>query len=161
MKRYIYSFILLFAICSYTPLTAQKDNDRQAHKSERIQKFIAERQAFLSKESGMTAEEAKAFFPLYDEMNHKRFLINREVRKKIREIVNEGKKVTDAEYLKLVDDLEAIPQKEAEINKGYYAQFKKILSPEKLFKLKMAEDRFMKMTLNHGGPGTRPHGEKK
>lgn len=151
MKRYIIIFLTTFLLAPLFQLTAQNDDSNKKQKENKrkdhFEWFVAERQKFLSKETGMTEKEEKAFFPLYNEMQEKKFRINMEVRKEIRQL-KEKKEMTDSDYTHIVDALDEIPVKEAQLTKAYSAKFKKILSPEKLFKFKMAEARFTREVLN-------------
>ncbi len=108
--------------------------------------FRAEQERIIKQEVNLTPEEANAFFPLYHEMNKKRFEANRDVRKEMKEILSSGK-ITDAQYLKMVDNQLDVKVKENEIEKEYYAKFKKILPAEKVFKVSMAEMKMNKELL--------------
>ena len=125
-----------------------------AQKKIDVEAFRAEQEKIITQEVGLTPEEAKVFFPLYHEMNRKRFELNREVRKEMKAITNGGN-ITSAQYIKIVDDWLEVRSKEVEIEKEYYAKFKKILPAEKLFKISIAEMKMNKEMLkkrdNRGG----------
>lgn len=117
-----------------------------AQKKFDVEAFRAEQEKIITQEVELTPEEANAFFPLYHEMNRKRFELNRDLRKQFKTITNSGN-VTAAQYTKMVDDQLEVRSKEVEIEKEYYAKFKKILSPEKLFKVSIAEMKMNKEML--------------
>lgn len=109
-----------------------------AQKKFDVEAFRAEQEKIITHEAGLTPEEAKAFFPLYHEMNRKRFELVREERNQIKTITA-GNNITADQYLKMVDTRLEVHSKEVEIEKEYYTKFKKILPPEKLFKVSVAE----------------------
>ena len=139
---FLLPLVSLFSIGAF----AQKNFDLDA--------FRAEQEKIITQEAGLTPEEAKAFFPLYHEMNQKRFELNRDMRKQIKTVMSSNS-VTAAQYLKIIDDRLDMHSKEVEIEKEYYVKFKKILPPEKLFKVSMAEIKMNKEILknrdNRGG----------
>ncbi|MEG1749355.1 MAG: hypothetical protein RRZ65_07130 [Tannerellaceae bacterium] len=61
------------------------------------------------------------------------------------------KQATDAEYLKAIDACLEVRINEAQLEKEYYEKFKKILSPEKLYKYRRADYKFARefMRGNH------------
>ncbi|MCL1943899.1 MAG: hypothetical protein FWF54_10185 [Candidatus Azobacteroides sp.] len=118
-------------------VSAQNQLRRDGQKFD-VEAFRAEQEKIILQEVELTPEEARAFFPLYHEMTQKRFEINREVRREIKTIMA-GKNITDAQYTKMVDSQLEVRSKEIEIVKEYYAKFKKILPPEKVFKISLAE----------------------
>lgn len=119
------------------------ENERGKGKdgNEHIKRFKEFRRDFLTKKVQMTQEEADKFFPLYDELGDKKFKLQAEVGEKMRKVWDEDN-ASDADYNAVLDALEEIPVKEAALEKEYGQKFRKILSPKKMFRLKMAENEF-------------------
>ncbi len=113
--------------------------------------FQAEKNAFITAEVGLTPEEAAAFIPLCNELHEKMFEIGRECRKLSKEIKHK-QSPTDDDYTKANDACLEVKQKEAALEKEYYEKFKKILSPEKLYKYRCAEFKFARNFMK-GGKG--------
>lgn len=150
MKHYISILFISLFLVPNIQLSAQNQGNRNQKENRRknhFEWFVAERQKFLTKETGMTENEAKQFFPLYNEMQEKKFSLNMEVHKEIRQLKNK-ESVSESDYARLVNALDEIPVKEAKLTKEYSEKFKKILSAEKLFKFKLAEGRFTREVLN-------------
>ncbi|MDR2968736.1 MAG: hypothetical protein LBV32_03915 [Tannerellaceae bacterium] len=134
--------------------TTAQENDRDGLFNREA--FEAKRNAFITAEIGLTPEEAAKFIPLCDELRRKRFEIGKDCRNQSREI-RKKENATASEYTKAVDTCLEAGIKEAELDKEYYEKFKKILSPEKLYKYRDAEFKFARqfMREDHGQRGRR------
>lgn len=132
---------------------AQEQRGKQRHFDREA--FEARRNAFITAELGLTPEEAAQFIPLCNELRQKRFEAGRECRNQTREI-RKKTQVSDAEYTQAIDVCLEAGIKEAELEKAYYERFKAILSPEKLYKLRESEAKFMRSFMK----GERGHGPK-
>ena len=95
--------------------------------------FQAKRNAFITAEVGLTPEEAAAFIPLCNELQQKMFEVGRECRKLTKDLKHKNPP-TESDYSKVNDECLGVKMKEAALEKEYYEKFKKILSPEKLYK---------------------------
>lgn len=143
-----------------------QENKRERHFDREA--FEAKRNAFITAEIGLTPEEAAEFIPLCDELRRKRFEIGRECRSLSREI-SKKKDPTADEYSKAIDTCLDVSIREAELDKEYYEKFKKILSPEKLYKYRDAEFKFARQFMrgnsgqhgNSGRPQGNPENQKK
>ena len=57
---------------------------------------------------------------------------------------------TDADYNKVIDECLDVEIKEAQLEKEYFERFKKILSPEKVYKYRNAEYKFVRNFMKSG-----------
>lgn len=57
---------------------------------------------------------------------------------------------TEADYNRVIDECLEVKIKEAELEKEYYEKFRKILSPEKLYKYRDAEFKFARNYMKGG-----------
>jgi hypothetical protein len=129
--------------------TAQKP-DKDVRKFDK-QAFQAKRNAYITAEIGLTADEAAEFIPLDNELKQKMFDTGRECRRLTRE--SRTKEVMpDAVYLKLIDCSIETRIKAAQLEKEYYEKFKRILSPSKLYKYQQADAKFMREFMMDGNP---------
>ena len=112
------------------------------------EKFQAEMEQFITKEAGLTAEEAAKFFPLYREMLQKQRAIFEKVRK-------EGftKPVDDATCRKLVERRDACELEQKKIQQTYHQKFFSVISPSKVFDVLIAEERFHRRAFRNWGQG--------
>lgn len=143
MKR----ILLLIILCSCINATFAQTKPKHKARKFDIESFKKKKADFIISEAGLTPSEASVFIPMMDELLQKKFELNRKVRKEARLLKNNQKASSDdyERYLSLV--LES-GIKEAELNKEYYQKFRKVLSPEKIYKYKEAETLFLKETIN-------------
>lgn len=97
----------------------------------------------------MTPEQAEVFFPIYQEMENKVFLVNLEARQREMQVSDNFDNATDEDFRLAAQALSDVKVLEAEIEKEYYPQFAKILSDKQLFLLKRAETHFASDLLRH------------
>jgi len=157
MKRTFVLFIA-FSLCTVFFLSAQNKTDER--KRQDLEKLREKRVAYFTEEIGLTEEEAKEFWPVCNELEEKKFEINRNVRqeiRKIRDAQRTGKSVSDAEYDRLVNIISNSKEKEVEIEKEYLKKIRKILSPEKVFKYQRVEYKFAREAFS---PASSPPGKK-
>ncbi|MDR2918927.1 MAG: hypothetical protein LBV72_06135 [Tannerella sp.] len=152
MKKNIFITLIAFLLCSSLNLMAQEQEKKKFDK----EAYQAKRNAYITAEIGLTADEAGDFIPLDNEFRQKMFDIGRECRRLGRESRSK-EKLSDDDYLKLVDCQIDTKSKEAQIEKEYFEKFKKILSPEKLFKYQQADAKFMREFMREGSRNNR-HG---
>lgn len=144
INKWIMTALVMIASLSQSAVFAQKSGPTQQD----IERFKAEKMAFIVKEVGLSPEEAGKFFPLYDQMQEKTYALHRDLRMKSREL-RKNEKATDKEYLNMVYQMIRQDCQKAAIEESYYKEFEKILSPEKLYKLRCAENKFA-VHLFHG-----------
>ena len=118
----------------------------------RLEQFKAEKKAYLIKEIGLTPAEEKQFFPLYEELQSKKFQLNRKVRGEMKRIAHSTMPVSENEYAASAAAINDLPLQEALLEKEYFEKFKKILSPKKMFLYKRAETLFAKKLLKDHRP---------
>ena len=122
------------------------------------QKFQQMVEQSLTKAASLTPEEAKAFFPLYNEMRDKQ----REMGKQIHELKKNcggDSKSCSATILRI----KQLQVETAELEQKYYQRMLKVVPPEKLFKVMQAEDDFHRRMVQgqrRRRGGERPDGKQ-
>ena len=108
----------------------------------------AQRIAFITKELNLTPDEAKIFWPVYNEYDTKRH----ELKKSFKESGDFHKtdfdKLTEKEANQLLDNQIVEAQKFLDLRKEYHAKFKSVLPAVKVLKLYDAEREFQKMLMD-------------
>ncbi|GHU81828.1 hypothetical protein FACS189415_1000 [Bacteroidia bacterium] len=134
-KIIIITFGALFVLSSFEVYAQSRTNafDKES--------FLSERKAFITSELGLTPREVEQFIPLMEELQQKKFEAGQKCRKLSKDIKQKNS-LTDGDYLIVIDECLGASLKEAELEKDYYEKFKKILSPEKLYKYKDVEFKF-------------------
>lgn len=143
MKKNIILFLFSLMAIPYSFSQEDKGGERKHFD---LEKFKAEKMAYLIQAVGITPEESAQLFPLYNEMQEKRFKLMMPTRAKAREL-RKNPNAAGGECLKVVDEILDKQIEEAAIEKAYYQKFKKILSPQKLLKLKQADMHFAREVL--------------
>jgi hypothetical protein len=114
--------------------------------------------AFLTRKLELTPEEAKVFWPVYDQYQDELFKLRESHRKQLQDAREDESKLSDQESEKLVDEMIVFRQKELDILKKYHVQFKKVLPVGKVARLYRAEEDFKRDLLKRlqerreGGP---------
>ncbi len=137
MKRLLILFANLLFLFS---VVAAQGNGKRAQMRERM---YDDKVAFIKERVGFTADEEKAFWPVYKEYMEQRRAVKQEL-KQIRNAIKKGDKVNYEHYNDLVVRIEV---DEADLSKKYYEKMKAILPAEKIYKLHMAEREFKKQLL--------------
>jgi hypothetical protein len=161
-KRIFISLLIGFSVIGM--LSAQRQEGDNRNRKESFEQFRTKRVAYITERVNFTPEEAEVFWPLANELQEKKFELNKplwEAKKerqenKSQKVSKEEKKksrlsrkaLTEADYLKLIDINADIQLKEAQLNKEYLEKFKKILSAEKIFKYQKAEEEFMRQIFS-------------
>lgn len=137
MKR----ILILLAIIGLTNVVFAQNDKPQGKKRFDIENFKAQKMAYLIREVGITPEESAELFPLYNEMTVKRFKLKMEAKRTAKSVF-QSVSASDADCLKAIDEVLNSEIEIANLEKTYYQKFKKILSPQKLLKLKRADMQF-------------------
>jgi len=142
-------FLLLLAglINTSFSLFAQHDEKRKAE----FEAFKEKRAAFITQAVNFTADEAKAFWPLYNELQEKKFDLNRQQKKALaqfKEYEKTGKTHTESEYKDIVNLIIQLKAKDTALDEEYIDKFAKIISYEKIFLYQQAELQFARQMLN-------------
>ena len=155
-KIFIITFAALMAVSTFG--FAQDKRDAFDKESS-----LSKRKEFFTSELGLTPREVEQFIPLVEELEQKKFEANQRCRKLTREMKQKSNP-TESDYLYVIDECLKMGLREAELEKEYYEKFKKVLSPEKLYRYKEAEIKFVREFLNRGSNARnqveRRHGEK-
>jgi len=139
MKR-----ILLFVgmMMFFAGLQAQeRTNDHHQMLNEIRQQKIT----FMQQRLNLTPEEAKRFWPLYYEYEQKRWDLMKASRDNFKR--DKGMKGAAANYEQMTNNMLNSDLIRAQLAKTYYAYFKKILPPEKLFQYYVADKDFKEWLL--------------
>ncbi|MEI8046616.1 MAG: hypothetical protein WCI92_04495 [Bacteroidota bacterium] len=151
--------LLMFAmLVQVNPIYAQQDhhgNGQKGQQSDKREKMEAQRIAFITQELNLTPDEAKVFWPVYNEYDAKRH----ELKKSFKESSDLHKediaKLTEKEASAILDNQIIEAQKFLDLRKEYHAKFKSVLPAVKVLELYDAEREFQKMLIDK----LRQHGQ--
>ena len=155
-KIFFITFVAISVLLSFNATAQEKKEQRHFDR----EAFEARRNAFITAEVGLTPEEAAQFIPLCNELRQKKFEVGRQCRKLSKEIRHK-ENPTDADYNKVIDECLDVEIKEAQLEKEYFERFKKILSPEKVYKYRNAEYKFVRNFMKSGRDNKKEEKQKK
>ena len=135
MKKHF--LLILMAVLSLSVLAQERDMEGGRDPRAR-EKIRAAHAAYITERLELSPSEAEKFWPVYREYGEKR----RDLRNQLREARRNG-----AEEKTLLDLDLKIKQQELDLEKDYSERFQKIISPEKVLKLRQAEADFRKLLL--------------
>ncbi|SFL39194.1 hypothetical protein [Proteiniphilum acetatigenes] len=142
------SVILLLCVltlpANFLILSAQTPQNRKMNMAD----YEKRKKEYVTKEAGLTQDEASKYFPLSNELTQKKFKLHRSHRDKVQRI-KDNSNISDEEYRRMLEDDVDVKLKEAELDKEYSAKFEKVLSPEKLFKAQQAERDFIQREVTN------------
>lgn len=152
-KTSVASLLLILAMLMHSNLLSaqqeQHKNGKQGKNSgAKHEKMEAQKIAFITQEVNFTPEEAKVFWPIYNECEAKR----QEMRKAFKNSDNLSKdeiaKLTEKEATQVLDNQLIEAQKLVDVRKEYHTKFKSVLPAVKVLKLYDAEREFQKMLID-------------
>lgn len=152
MKKFVSILIFTLSLVTVGTAVAQDTKqDRQKARKEQWEKFRQDKHNFFAQTMELTPEQAEKFFPLFDEMEKKKFDLIRDLHKETRELMK-AENVTDEQYKAAADRAAAISEKELAIENEYYARFCQILLPRQQFLYHRCEPMFQKeISKKHRG----------
>ncbi len=151
MKRYIKIFaaLILFAIAATLPAAAQGKGHNKEDREEWFRQLREFKHEYLAKELGLSAEQQKLFFPIYDTMSTERRDARRKLRHAEHELKKKGKAATEADYENVARMQLELKGVENDIETRYYPQFKKTLTAKQLVELKNVETKFAELVRKY------------
>jgi hypothetical protein len=109
------------------------------------EKIESQKVAFITEKLDLTPDEAQKFWPVYNEYDAQKELLNKAFRQKVKAYKSSTPTETGADSL-LLAEIEH-DQALLDLKKVYISKFKTVISSEKLIQLNEAERDFKKMLL--------------
>ena len=140
--NYMKKGLIIYVILAFMPLfqaVAQNPN---------LEKLNAYKIAFFTRRLNLTTEEAKKFWPVYDEFQNKGNAIQIERQTLNRNFNQNEQNMTEKELIEAGDKYIALQVQESALAQEYHKRFKEILSPAKVIRLYQAENQYRLQLLN-------------
>jgi len=125
--------ILVLALFLTTSLSAQNDNQ------ERLNAYTI---AFFTQRLSLTSKDAEKFWPLYNEYQEKKNIIQQERALLTRKFNLNGDTMSDDELSKQGDRFIELEVEEAALSKEFHNKVKVILPPRKILRLYQTENQY-------------------
>ncbi|AFD05663.1 hypothetical protein [Solitalea canadensis] len=136
MKKLNLSTLLLILFVTLPFLVkAQNFNQRKAD-------IDALKVSIITTKVGLTTEEGKVFWPIYNEYDAEKQRLLKERRQKIVMARMNADNLSDKELEDVILNDFSVKQRELDLERKYYDKFKKVLSMKKVAKFYMAEEQF-------------------
>ena len=110
------------------------------------QEFRQRMQGFITKEASLTEEEAKAFFPIYNEYKDKQRQIHMSINKLKKNTPNSN---DEKAYEKCLMEMAELNAEMAGLDSVYYKKICKAISAQKFYKILNIEDRMHRRMLQN------------
>lgn len=138
MKKTLITALFLFL--GTIAATAQGRPTNRPHFSP--EEFQAKQKAYITEKADLTTQEAEAFFPLFFELQKKKFELERNVRKDFKKERKE--KMTEEECRNFVYKMADTKIEIAKLEREYTEKYLKVLPPCKLRRVQHAEGSFQR-----------------
>jgi Spy/CpxP family protein refolding chaperone len=132
---------LLFAVA---PLQAQDQDDDWAIHPEIDERIRALQVGLLTQEMELTAAQAEKFFPLYQTYQNEKMELKKGIKALHKQVMRE---TDEAKADELMQKTFLLKEKELELEKRYYQQFKKVIAVKQIAKMHRAERKLKRLLL--------------
>ena len=140
--------LLVFACVLTMGIFAQDQAKRKDEvRKQRWEEMKAKRAAYYTEKICLTSDEAQLFWPVFNELQEKKWKLDQEMSAQFRNGKKDAEGKPILNFIKINDELIRIKVQKANLDKIYHERFKKILSPEKLFRYYGAERDWANMLL--------------
>ena len=112
--------------------------------------------AYITKELDLSPEEAKMFWPVYEQRDEALHALRKERRNHLRDAKKNRDSWNDEQILTFLDREMQFKEQEVAIISNYHEQLKTVLPPKKLAKLYFAEEGFKRKLLKSMREGNMP-----
>ena len=135
----------ILAFCGDTiKNSADKRSDERKKARELFEKKKLE---FFTQEMELTEDEAKVFFPVFNQFQGKQRKIGQERRKLLYDFESKKATITDTEAKQMNNQLINLQKQEYDLTTEYQKTFETILAPKKLFLFHKAQEKFQRELL--------------
>lgn len=143
------SFIFfVLAVSSLSPVYAQPSQPDESDRQKWMTEMRNFKHDFLAKDLDLSKEQQQDFFAAYDEMEDRINRLNAETRELEQSVLSDDN-ASDVELDAAARAVYQLKNEESKIELEYFDQFKKILQPKQLIRLKNAERKFTQQLMIH------------
>lgn len=143
MKR----FAIILITCISTLLASAQHPGGKFNPEE----FKAKLEIFVSEKAGFTQAEAQAFYPVYHEMKGKQRELQRQMFALKKEAPADD--ASENDYAAKIQKIKDLGVEMAQLEVTYYKKLCKVVSPSKVYKAMIAEDKFHRKMLENFNRG--------
>lgn len=148
MKRLDISLVLL-VLAFLLPAVSSAQRPTGREREVWMKEMQQYKNDFIAKKLSLTDEQKAKFIPLYNAMDEEIRKTQDEAEQLYRQTLKKESAATDLEYEKAAEAVYELKGRENAIEMKYFKDFKTILTPRQLFKLKDAERDFTRQLMRH------------
>ncbi len=100
-----------------------------------------EKKAIVAEAMQLTEEESTIFWPLYNEFNEKKYIINTKVYNLIKKYANEFETLTNEQAVELWNESMKIENENSKLNAAYFKKFLKVMDGKKVVRYFQTENK--------------------
>ena len=138
MKKNLLTSLLLFFIA----ITASAQEQQKGRPHFSPEEFQAKQKAYITEKAELSPEEAEAFFPLFFELQKKKFDLERGARKDFRKERNA--QLSEEECRQFVYNMADVKIEIAKLEREYTDKYLDVLPPSKVRRVQHAEASFQR-----------------
>ena len=138
MKKILFASLLL--LLTAVTASAQERPIKKPHFSP--EEFQAKQKAYITEKAELSAEEAEAFFPLFFELQKKKFELERNARKDFKR--QRGEQMSEEECRKFVYNMADVKIEIAKLEREYTDKYLEVLPACKVRRVQHAENSFQR-----------------
>ena len=142
MKRAILSLTIMLCLVADAVAQEKQPQQREGRKRFSHEEFQSRQKEYITQKAQLTPEEAETFFPLFFELQNKKFTLEREARKSIRR--NKGEKMSEEQCREYVNKMSDVKIEIARLEKEYCTKYLKVIPACKLVGVQHAETSFQR-----------------
>lgn len=139
--------ILIGLIIAFAATAQPKKNFTDAEREAWMKEMQQYKIEYMVKKLELTPDQKTRFAPVLKRMDAEIRSVNEQARKMCCDIKKKGAAATELEQEKAAEAQFEVKAKEAQIEKNYYLEFRKFLSPAQMLKFKDAERDYMKSLM--------------
>ncbi|WP_027076180.1 hypothetical protein [Maribacter antarcticus] len=112
--------------------------------------------AFITEQLALTSKEAQQFWPVYNKFEEKRQSLRQKERSQIRSKMQDAMELSEAQAIKVLEQLTDFKIEEEKLNLSYLKEIKKVLSAKKTLLLLRSEEDFKRQLIKQYRKNNRP-----
>lgn len=132
--------LILFYLMVGMTIAATNAQDK-SHEDKR-ERYRSEKIAFITDKLNLTPEEAQKFWPLYNQLEQKKWEVQKKRHDLETQVREAEENLSDKEVIRLTRDFTSNLQKESNLYAEYNEKFLEVLPPHKVLALYKAENEF-------------------
>lgn len=141
LKNLLFAIGCLFAVSAFAPVVAQEKAAAETTSAEWLARIQADKKTVVAKSMDLTPEEAKKFWPLYEQFQRELAVPQSARNRASLDYVAAGYSVTDANAKRLMEAVLSSATDEARLNEKHFKQLVKVLPARKAARYMQIENK--------------------